>query len=223
MVMGNISRDYIQEYIRANIIPSEGILKEMEQYAKENNIPIIQPEVARFLEVLIKGFGSKRILEVGTAIGYSAIVMAMAAGEGCKVVSVEIDPDMAQRARDNIKSAGLEERIGIINGDALSVLKQLKGEFDLAFVDGAKGHYGEMLDTILGLLKPGGALVCDNVLFRGMVASDSLVKRRKITIVKRMRVFLKTITQHPLLSTAIVPIGDGVSVSVKRRKEDEED
>lgn len=102
------------------------------------------------------------------------------------------------------------------------VLGQLDGPFDLVFLDGAKGHYGEMLGTILNLLAPGGALVCDNVLFRGMVASDSLVKRRKITIVKRMRHFLENITRHPLLDTAIVPIGDGVSVSVKGGTMDEQ-
>ena len=213
--MGNISRDYVQEYIRANLVPYEGILNTMEQYASENNIPIIQPEVARLLEVLIKGFKSKRIIEVGTAIGYSAIVMAKAAGDGCRVVSVEIDPGMVERARSNIKAAGLENAIEIIEGDARMVLGQLAGSFDLVFLDGAKGHYEEMLGTILDLLVPGGALVCDNVLFRGMVASDSLVKRRKITIVKRMRRFLENITRHPLLDTAIVPIGDGVSVSVK--------
>jgi predicted O-methyltransferase YrrM len=215
--MGNISRDYVQEYIRANLVPYEGILNTMEQYASENNIPIIQPEVARLLEVLIKGFKSKRIIEVGTAIGYSAIVMAKAAGDGCRVVSVEIDPGMVERARSNIKAAGLENAIEIIEGDARMVLGQLAGSFDLVFLDGAKGHYEEMLGTILDLLVPGGALVCDNVLFRGMVASDSLVKRRKITIVKRMRHFLENITRHPLLDTAIVPIGDGVSVSVKGR------
>jgi predicted O-methyltransferase YrrM len=215
--MGNISRDYVQEYIRANLVPYEGILNTMEQYASENNIPIIQPEVARLLEVLIKGFKSKRIIEVGTAIGYSAIVMAKAAGDGCRVVSVEIDPGMVERARSNIKAAGLENAIEIIEGDARMVLGQLAGSFDLVFLDGAKGHYEEMLGTILDLLVPGGALVCDTVLFRGMVASDSLVKRRKITIVKRMRHFLENITRHPLLDTAIVPIGDGVSVSVKGR------
>lgn len=215
--MGNISRDYVQEYIRANLVPYEGILNTMEQYASENNIPIIQPEVARLLEVLIKGFKSKRIIEVGTAIGYSAIVMAKAAGDGCRVVSVEIDAGMVERARSNIKAAGLENAIEIIEGDARMVLGQLAGSFDLVFLDGAKGHYEEMLGTILDLLVPGGALVCDNVLFRGMVASDSLVKRRKITIVKRMRHFLENITRHPLLDTAIVPIGDGVSVSVKGR------
>lgn len=213
--MGNISKDYVQEYIRASLAPSEGILEGMEDYARENRVPIIQPEVSRLLEVLIKGFKSKRILEVGTAIGYSAIVMAKAAGDGCKVVSVEIDRDMVERARCNIKAAGLENAVEVIEGDALAVLGQLDGPFDLVFLDGAKGHYGEMLGTIMDLLTPGGALVCDNVLFRGMVASDSLVKRRKITIVKRMRRFLENITRHPLLDTAIVPIGDGVSVSVK--------
>lgn len=223
MDVDGISRDYIQEYIRSNIAPSEGIFKSMERYAKENRIPIIQPEVARFLEVLIKGLRSHRILEVGTAIGYSAIVMARAAGKGCRVVTIEKDADMVERARDNIYKSDFSSNIEVVRGDALMVINDLSEGFDLVFVDGAKGHYGEMLDSILKLLVPGGTLVCDNVLFRGMVASDSLVKRRKITIVKRMRRFLISITQHPLLETAIVPIGDGVSVSVKEGTKDEKD
>ncbi len=221
MIMSSVSKDYIQEYIRANISPSEGVLKSMEEYAHDKGIPIIQREVAQLLEVLIKGFKSFRILEVGTAIGYSAIVMAKAAGCGCKVFSVEINPDMVVKARDYIETAGFSHNIKIIQGDAKVVLKKLTGKFDLVFIDGAKGHYGEMFDAILKLVVPGGIVVCDNVLFRGMVASDSLVKRRKITIVKRMRKFLEYITEHPQLDSAIVPIGDGISISCKRRAEHE--
>jgi predicted O-methyltransferase YrrM len=221
MQMDSISREYIQEYIRSNIAPSDDLLVCIEQYAGENRIPIIQPEVAKLLEVLIKGFKSLRILEVGTAIGYSAIVMARAAGKGCRVVTIEIDPDLVKRARDNIDKSGFDGNIEVIWGDAVTVINNLAEKYDLVFVDGAKGHYGEMLDSILDLMVPGGVLVCDNVLFRGMVASDSLVKRRKITIVKRMRCFLESITRHPLLDTSIVPIGDGVSISVKEGIKDE--
>jgi len=219
--MSSVSREYIQDYIRANIKPSEGVLRDMEKYALENKIPIIQPEVAQLLKVLIRGFCSAKILEVGTAIGYSAIVMAVAAGENSRVVSVEIDPDMIKRARVYIQKSGLNKNIMVIQGDARLALKELEGRFDFVFIDGAKGHYGEMFDTILEAVVPGGVVVCDNVLFRGMVASDSLVKRRKITIVKRMRKFLEYITQHPQLDTAVVPIGDGISVSCKRGTEDE--
>lgn len=214
--MSNIAQDFVEEYIRKTIRPSQGILRDMENYAAENNIPVIHPEVARFLEVIIKGCKCKKILEVGTAIGYSAIIMAGAAGEGASITTIEIDQAMEEKAREFTKRAGLEDRIEIVSGDARDILKEMDGSFDFVFIDGAKGHYKEMLEACLNLVKPGGLIACDNVLFRGMVADDRLVKRRKITIVKRMRKFLDFIANHPLLDTAIVPIGDGLSVSYRK-------
>jgi len=219
--MDGISKNYIRDYITKNLSPSGGMIRDMELYAEENHIPIIKPEVAQLLKVLVKGFESKKILEIGTAIGYSAVTLAEAAGKGAEVVSLEIDEDMAKKARLNIERAGLDDRIEVIHGDARLILKELEGRFDFVFIDGAKGHYGEMFEDVLQNVRSGGIIVCDNVLFRGMVASDSLVKRRKITIVKRMRKFLKYITQHQRLDTAIVPIGDGVSISCIRRTEHE--
>ncbi len=216
--MSNISQDYIEEYIKNTIKPSEGLLKDMENYARLKRIPIIQPEVARMLEVLIKGCKCKRVLEVGTAIGYSAVIMARAAGEGGKVVTLEMNSAMEARAREYIRSANLEDRIEIIRGDARELLKNMDCSFDMVFIDGGKGHYREMVDLCLDLVRPGGLILCDNVLFRGMVASDRLVKRRKITIVKRMRDFLDYICSHPRLDTAIIPIGDGLSVSYRKEE-----
>lgn len=214
--MSNISQDYIEEYIRKTIKPSDGLLKDMENYARLKRIPIIQPEVARFLEVMIKSCKCKRVLEVGTAIGYSAVVIVRAAGEEGQVVTIEQDRDMENKAKEFIQKSGLSEQIKVIRGDAREVLKKLDSTFDMVFIDGAKGHYREMLDLSLRLVKSGGIILCDNVLFRGMVASDNLVRRRKITIVKRMRDFLKYICAHPQLDTAIIPIGDGLSVSYRK-------
>jgi predicted O-methyltransferase YrrM len=219
--MDGITRNYIRDYIMKNLNPSGGVIRDMELYAEENHIPIIQPEVAQLLKVLVKGFESKKILEIGTAIGYSAVILAEAAGKDAEVVSLEINKDMARKARLNIERVGLNDRIEVIQGDARFVLNKIEGKFDFVFIDAAKGHYGEMFENVLQNIRPGGIIVCDNVLFRGMVASDSLVKRRKITIVKRMRKFLKYITQHQQLDTAIVPIGDGVSISCIRRTEHE--
>ena len=214
--MSNIAQDFIEEYIRKTIKPSAGLLKDMENYAIDNHIPIIHPEVARFLEVIIKGCNCTRILEVGTAIGYSAMVMAMAVGEKGKVTTIEMDQSMEEKAREYVQRAGLTDRIEIIRGDAKEVLKEIEDRFDFVFIDGAKGHYREMVDACLTLVKPGGLIACDNVLFRGMVADDRLVKKRKITIVKRMRKFLDYISNHPLLDTAIIPIGDGLSLSYRK-------
>lgn len=216
--MSNIAQDFVEEYIRGVLEPTQGIVREMEQYAAQNKIPIIHPEVAKLLEVLIMAHNSGRILEIGTAIGYSAIIMAKAAGEKGIVDTIEINEGMISQATEYIRAAGLENRVNVLQGDAREALKQMNGSYDLIFIDGAKGHYEEMFNSSLERLRTGGIIICDNVLFRGMVASSGLVKRRKITIVKRMRKFLKYITSHPRLNTAIIPIGDGLSISCRREK-----
>ena len=214
--MSNISRDFVEKYIRKTLRPSEGLLKEMEACARLKGIPIIHPEVARFLEVLIKSCSCEKILEVGTAIGYSAVIMARAAGENGRIVTLELDEEMERKANGFIQRAGLEGFIKVTRGDARDLLKHIDDIFDMVFIDGAKGHYKEMLEVCMDMVKPGGIIACDNVLFRGMVASDSLVRRRKITIVKRMREFLDYICAHPQLDTSIIPIGDGLSLSYRK-------
>ncbi|QCX32726.1 O-methyltransferase [Caloramator sp. E03] len=213
--MSNIAHDYIEEYIRSLIPESIGYIKTLEEYAKENNVPIIHPEVAQFLRVLIKSHNVKRILEVGTAIGYSALVMALAAGDGCEVVSIEKNDSMYELATKNIKIMNMEKNIKILKGDALEVLKDIEGEYDLVFLDAAKGHYEKFLPYCLKHLKINGLLICDNVLFRGMIATNKLLIRRKITIVKRMRKYLSNISNMPELETVVLPIGDGIALSCK--------
>lgn len=213
--MSNISHDYIEEYIRGLIPEKQGYIKIMEDYAGEKNVPIIHPEVGQFLKVLIKSHGVKKILEVGTAIGYSASLMAEAAGNDCKIVTIERDEEMKNLAHENIQKLGLENNIEIIYGDALEVLENIHGEFDMVFLDAAKGHYDHFLPMCLKLLKTNGLLVGDNVLFRGMVATNKLLIRRKITIVKRMRKYLTHISSMKELETVILPIGDGIALSCK--------
>jgi predicted O-methyltransferase YrrM len=214
--MSNVCQDYIEEYIRGVIPPAKGVIKEMEDYARLHGIPIIHPEVAALLETLIMACKCRRILEVGTAIGYSAIVMIKAAGKDAELVTIEINSEMAETAAGYIKKAGLSDRIRIIVGDARERLKSIGGGFDMVFIDAAKGHYREIFAMADDLLNPGGVIICDNVLFRGMVASSRLVKRRKITIVKRMREFIRYISSHPEFKSSVVPIGDGISISVRR-------
>jgi len=213
--MSNIAHDYIEEYIR-NLIPKrEGLIAEMEQYATDNNVPIVEPEVAQFLKILIKTKNIKRILEVGTAIGYSASVMAEAAADDFQIVTIERDDTMYDLAVNNIKKSGCENNIKIIKGDALEVLSGISEKFDLVFIDAAKGHYEHFLPYCLKALNLNGLIVADNVLFRGMVATNKLLIRRKITIVKRMRKYLDTISNMKELETVVLPISDGIALSVK--------
>lgn len=213
--MSNISHDYIEEYIRGLIPEKQGYIKVMEDYAVEKNVPIIHPEVGQFLKVLIKSHGVKRILEIGTAIGYSAGLMAETIGHDCEIVTIERDEEMKKLALENIKQLGFEKNINIVFGDALEALEDMQGEFDMVFLDAAKGHYDHFLPLCLSHLKINGLLVCDNVLFRGMVATNKLLIRRKITIVKRMRNYLSHISNMRELETVVLPIGDGISISCK--------
>ena len=167
-----------------------------------------------------KACGVKRILEVGTAIGYSSIVMAQAAGEGCKIITIEKSDEMCEKALKNIREFGYEEKIEVAKGDAMDVLNNIQGSFDMVFLDAAKGHYDHFLPMCLEHLKINGILVSDNALFRGMVANNNLLVRRKITIVKRMRKYLKHISSMDELETSLLPLGDGVALSCKIKEVD---
>ncbi len=183
---------YITEYLRKEIPQKRGILKELEDYAKENQVPIVQPETAQ-------------LLEVGCAIGYSAILMAQYLEDGGTITTLEWDADMAQIARENIKKAGLSDVINVIYNDAKEVIPTLTAEYDIIFLDGPKAHYIYMLNDCIRLLKKGGLLISDNVLYKGMTADDEHVIRRKITIVKRLRRFLSAQMQREELKTVILP------------------
>ncbi len=211
--MTDINRDYIEEYIR-ELIPLDEDLEEMETYAEKNHVPIIQREVAQFIRVLLKMEKPKNILEIGTAIGYSAIVMADVSMSS-NITSIERREDMIEIAKSNIEKRGFTDRINIIQGEAEEVLEGLDEKYDFIFLDASKGHYREFFDSSIKLLKPGGIILWDNVLFRGMVASDTLVTKRKITIVKRLREFLKYINNIDGYITSVIPIGDGVALIYK--------
>lgn len=215
--MSGITYDYMEEYIRSLIKGSNPILKELEEYAHNNSVPIIQKEVGRFLELMINIKRPKRILELGTAIGYSAILMETACGGNCEIVTVERDQNMINLAEKNIEQYGFSDKIKIIQGDCLEVLENLQGEFDLIFMDAGKGHYNHFLPHCLRLLSKDGVIVADNVLFRGMIASNELVKRRKITIVKRMRKFLEMVSEEEFI-TSVIPMGDGIAVITRREQ-----
>lgn len=211
-----ICYEYINEYIRKTIKGNTGILAEMEEFAHQNHVPIIHPEVGRMMTVLGNMLKPARILEVGMAIGYSTILFSTFLQPGGKIDTIERYDLMIERARYNIKRAGLEDTINIIAGDALEVLSCLDKKYDMIFLDAAKGQYPEFLPECLRMLNKGGLLVSDNVLYKGMIASDELVVRRKKTIVKRMRDYLDSICKNEELETSIIPIGDGVALSYKK-------
>jgi len=211
-----INYDYINEYVRNTIRKNDGILKELEEFAEKNHVPIIQPEVARLMQVLGRIIRPKNILEVGTAIGYSAILLSEILEPDGKIDTIDRYELMIERAKENIKRAGLSAVINVITGDALDVLKCLDKKYDLIFLDAAKGQYMEFLPECMRMLKPKGVIRSDNVLYKGMVANDELVVRRKKTIVRRMRDYLDAICNCDELDTSLIPVGDGFAISYKK-------
>jgi len=205
-------------FLRSLIQEKDPLLLEMQRIGKEERIPIVPPESANFLKTLIQMSGAQKILEIGTSIGYSAIAFCKAMGPNGKVYTIEMDENTIEKARENFAKAGVLNQIIVFQGDAMEILPYMQGKYDMIFMDGPKGQYEEFLDYFLPLLRDGGILVYDNVLFHGMVSGDRKLKRRKITIVKRMRSFLKVLSTHPQLHTTILPIGDGISVSIKRKE-----
>ena len=214
--MSKITYDYMEEYIRSLIPNRSGNLKEIEDFAIENGVPIVQKETGAFLEFMVNMKKPKRILELGTAIGFSSILMYEASGTKPEIITIERDEKMIDIAKDNLEKVGLIDKIKIKQGDCLEILENLEESFDLIFMDAGKGHYNHFLPHCLSLLKKDGIIVADNVLFRGMVASDELVKRRKITIVKRMRTYLDLVTKNEELITSVIPMGDGIAVTKRR-------
>ena len=212
--LNHINEPYIEEYIRSILPEKDEHFKVMENYAEENHVPIIEPEVAQLLRVQLKINKPKNILELGTAIGYSALIMAEA-HEGSFITSIERRADMIKLAEENIAKTGYKDRIKILEGEAEEVLGSLTEEYDFIFLDAAKGQYMEFFNQCIRVLKPGGLIVSDNVLFKGMVASDELVIRRKKTIVKRLRAFLKYINDIEGYTSCVIPIGDGVAITYR--------
>lgn len=215
--MGNINQDYIEEYIRGLLPKGDDYLSSIEDYAIRKEVPIVHPEVAQLLKVLIRMNKPKRILEIGTAIGYSSLVMASCMVDG-EILTVERNSDMIDLAKQNILSSDYKEMIEIIEGNAEDVLDNIEGKFDFIFLDAAKGHYKEFFFKFIDKLNTGGIVVSDNILFKGMIATDELVIRRKKTIVKRMRDYLEYISNENSLETTIIPIGDGVAISYKKER-----
>lgn len=197
--------------------PESPLLEEIEQEALDLGVPIIRRETKSLLKVLLTLAKPLRILEVGTAVGFSALVMNAYAPEGSRITTIEKYEKRIPIARQNFARAGKESDITLIEGDALEVMKGLKGPYDFIFMDAAKGQYIHYLPEAVRLLAAGGLLVSDNVLQDGdVIESRFAVERRNRTIHSRMREYLYELKHSREFETTILPVGDGVALSVKR-------
>lgn len=204
-------------YIRSLEVPESAVIEAIEQEALRDRVPIIRKEMQSFLKVLLMIKRPMRILEVGAAVGFSSILMSEYMPEDGHITTIENYDKRIPIARANFKRAGKEEQIDLIEGDALEVMHGLEGPYDLIFVDAAKGQYIHYLPEVMRLLGTDGALVSDNVLQEGdIIESRFAVERRNRTIHSRMREYLYELKHHDQLQTSIIPLGDGVALSVKR-------
>lgn len=209
--MNYVTEDYLHEYLRLIQPKYDGVLGEIQQEANANNVPIVPHEVARFISTILSIKRPKEVLEIGTAVAFSAGLISRYLQEGGHITTIDRYEIMLKSARENIKRMGLENTIKLIEDDATNVLPGLEGPYDVVFLDAAKGQYAQFLPHILRLLPVGGILIADDVLQSGDIAkSRYVIPRRQRTIHKRMRNFLWDISHLDCLESSIIPIGDGV-------------
>lgn len=207
-------------YINSLDRGSTSLLEEIEREALNACVPIIRKEMQQFLKMLLTLTAPERILEIGTAVGFSALFMAEYTPVSCEIDTIENYEKRVPIARENFRRAGREGQITLLEGDAKDILPKLKSNYDFIFMDGAKGQYISFLPQVVRLLKPGGVLVSDNVLQEGdIIESRFAVTRRNRTIHKRMRDYLYELTHHRELVTAVLPVGDGITVSTKIKED----
>ncbi|MEF9953674.1 MAG: O-methyltransferase [Clostridium sp.] len=212
-----IVNDRITSYINSLDSGNGPICDAIEEEALALHVPIIRKETSTLLKTLVAAKQPKRILEVGTAVGYSALLMARVMPKDGHITTIEKYEKRIPTALENFKKAGMESCITLLPGDAEEILKTLSEPYDFIFMDAAKGQYIHWLPIIMSLLSPGGMLISDNVLQDGdIIESRYAVERRNRTIHGRMRDYLYLITHMEELETALVPIGDGITISVKR-------
>lgn len=212
----SIMDERLTTYIRSLECPKNPVIEQIEQEAIDTRVPIIRKETQSFLSVILMIKQPSRILEIGTAIGFSAILMSEYLPENGHITTIEKYEKRIPIAKENFRRAGKEEQITLMEGDALKVMETLRGPYDFIFMDAAKGQYIHYLPDVLRLLSDGGVLMSDNVLQDGdVIESRFAVERRNRTIHSRMREYLYELKHHERLLTSILPLGDGVALSVK--------
>lgn len=199
------------QYLEALLPPSEPLLAEMEAAAAERGVPISDREAGRLLEILARASGARRILEVGTAIGYGAMRLARGAPEA-RVVSLDRDAAIQREAAVWLERAGVAERVELVCGEAVELLASLEAPFDLAYLDCDKRDYRRVLDLLLPRLRVGGLVVVDNLLWKGLAAGDAVDETTEA-----VRSFNGYLMMHPQLVSLVLPLGDGLGVAVKSR------
>ena len=216
-----IVNERIVSYINSLNADNEGVLAEIENEAKTAGVPVIRKEMENFLKVMLAVKKPAGILEVGAAVGYSSILMSMNVDSDCHITTIENYDIRIEQARRNIARAGKEGQITLLEGDAMNILKDLPSqEYDFVFMDAAKAQYINFLPEVLRVMKPSALLISDNVLQEGSIAeSRYAVTRRDRTIHARMREYMYELTHMNELITSIVPIGDGITMSVKRMED----
>ena len=209
----NKTSEYIRSLMKEETDP---IYIELNEYADANFIPVLLPETASFLAQIIRLAKPKKILEIGTAIGYSAQIMLR--NSDAQLYTVEVEEKRIEIAKKFFEKAGLTERVTVFSGDAGEIVPLLTGEYDFIFMDGPKTRYIEYLPYLDKLLKKDGILLCDNVLFNGMLSGDTEVIHKKSSIVVRIEEFLHALYNNENYITSVLPVGDGLSLSIKTER-----
>jgi predicted O-methyltransferase YrrM len=215
--MGQIVPDAIERYLSGLNRFSDPVLDDIARENEARGLPLVDAEVGALLRVMATTIGAARILEIGTAIGYSGIWLAGALPADGMLLTLEMDEERAREARGNFARAGLADRVSVIVGDAKLKVAKVSGPFDLIFQDGDKMLYTPLLDRLVALLRPGGLLVTDNVLWDGEVAPEfTETPHRDAAVTRAIVEYNERVASHPQLTTVIVPLRDGVSISVKK-------
>lgn len=191
---------------------NEEELKIVKEKALENHIPIIMDDTLEKIEEILKEEKPKRILEIGTAVGYSATMFAKYTDEDCIIDTIEIDEERAKEAKENIEKIGVADRINIMVGNAVDILPTISQEYDIVFIDAAKGKYPAFLENAIRLIKNGGLILADNILYKGYVMSD-YNKHKQRTAVRHLREYIQEITEDEKLESEILEIGDGLAIT----------
>jgi len=214
--MGHIVPDAVEQYLASLNQESSAVLRDIAHAGTRDDLPLVDAEVGALLRVLVLAARATRVLEIGTCTGYSGIWMAGALPQGGMLITMEFEEQRAKQARENFSRAGLSDKVNVIVGDAQRMLPKVSGPFDVIFQDGDKKLYGPMLDKLIRLLRPGGLLVTDNVLWNGeVVPGFAAEKHPNPEDAKAIAQYNQQIYNHPLLRTSIVPLRDGVAISVK--------
>jgi predicted O-methyltransferase YrrM len=215
--MGQIVPDAIEGYLADLNRQTDAVLDAIARAGVERHLPLVDAEVGALLRVLATASGATRILEIGTAVGYSTIWLAGALRSTGTLFTMEMSADRAREARENIALAGLADRVMVMIGDAQLLVSKVAGPFDLIFQDGDKRLYVPMLDRLVDLLRPGGLLITDNVLWDGeVVPGYAAAPKKNADDTRAIADYNERLNAHPLLLTATVPLRDGVAISVKK-------